>query len=153
FLDLVQFWHLLVGALLQGVTFSVAMPVRNALVPQLVPRHKLMNAVSLQMGGMNLTRVIGPTIAGLLIGPLGLGAVWAIEVSLFPIATLSILPLPSHGMTGAASNGEAMLSQMAEGFRYIGRTPLIKILQLSALVMPLFAFPVQLVLPVFAKDV
>ncbi len=153
FMGVVEFWHLLIGALLQGITFSVAMPVRNALVPQLIPRHKLMNAVSLQMGGMNLTRVIGPALGGLLLAPLGLGAVWAIEVALFAIATLSILPLPSHGMTGRASTSEPMLRQMAEGFRYVGRTPLIRVLLLSALVMPLFAFPVQLVLPVFAKDV
>jgi MFS family permease len=154
FLDLVHFWHLLLGAFLQGVTFSVAMPVRNALVPQLIPRHKLMNAVSLQMGGMNLTRIVGPAFAGLLIAPLGIDGVWAIEAALFTIATLSILPLPSHGMTGrAAASSEAMLGQLADGFRYIGRTPLIRVLLLSALVMPLFAFPVQLVLPVFALKV
>jgi MFS family permease len=153
FMELVQFWHLLVGALLQGATFSVAMPVRNALVPQLIPRHKLMNAVSLQMGGMNLTRIIGPTIAGLLIAPLGIGSVWAIETVLFTTATLSIIPLPSHGMKGRAEATGSMLPQLAEGFRYIGRTPLMRVLLLSALVMPLFAFPVQLVLPVFAKDV
>lgn len=153
FLDIVQFWHLLVGALMQGATFSVAMPVRNALVPQLIPRHKLMNAVSLQMGGMNLTRIIGPAIAGLLIAPLGIGMVWAIEVVLFTVATLSIIPLPSHGMKGGAETTGSMLPQLAEGFRYIGRTPLMRVLLLSALVMPLFAFPVQLVLPVFQRDV
>ncbi|MEZ4552574.1 MAG: MFS transporter [Dehalococcoidia bacterium] len=153
FLDLVEFWHLLLGAFLQGITFSVAMPVRNALVPQLIPRHKLMNAVSLQMGGMNLTRIIGPALAGLLVAPLGIGAVWGIEAALFATATLSILPLPSHGMTGRAGGGEAMLGQLAGGFRYIGRAPLIRVLLLSALVMPLFAFPVQLVLPVFAIKV
>lgn len=153
FLDLVHFWHLLLGAFLQGVTFSVAMPVRNALVPQLIPRHKLMNAVSLQMGGMNLTRIVGPAFAGILIAPLGIGGVWSIEAVLFTVATLSILPLPSHGMTGRAASSEAMLGQLADGFRYIGRTPLIRVLLLSALVMPLFAFPVQLVLPVFALKV
>ena len=153
FFDVVQFWHLLVGGVFQGVTFSVAMPVRNALVPQLIPRHKLMNAVSLQMGGMNLTRIIGPAIAGLLIAPLGLGGVWTIAVVLYVIATLSIIPLPSHGMVGRGAAGGAMLSELAGGFRYIGRTPLIRVLLLSALVMPLFAFPVQLVLPVFAKEV
>jgi MFS family permease len=66
---------------------------------------------------------------------------------------LSIFPLPSHGMTGRAGSGEPMFRQMVEGFRYVGRAPLIKVLLLSALVMPLFAFPVQLVLPVFAQDV
>jgi MFS family permease len=56
-------------------------------------------------------------------------------------------------MKGRAEATGSMLPQLAEGFRYIGRTPLMRVLLLSALVMPLFAFPVQLVLPVFAKDV
>ena len=152
-LDLVQFWHLLIGGVFQGAIFSVAMPVRNALVPQLVPRHKLMNAVSLQMGGMNLTRIVGPATAGVLIAPFGLGGAWVMAVGLYVIATLSIVPLPSHGMVGRGAEGGRMLSELVGGFRYIGRTPLIRVLLLSALVMPLFAFPVQLVLPVFAKEV
>ena len=43
--------------------FAVNMPARQAMVPQLVPQHKLMNAISLQMGGMTLTRIVGPAVA------------------------------------------------------------------------------------------
>ncbi|MSQ36489.1 MAG: MFS transporter [Dehalococcoidia bacterium] len=148
----VEFWHLLVGAVLQGVMMSIVMPVRQAMVTQLVPRHKLMNAVSLQMSGMNLTRVIGPVIAGLIIAPFGLGVTWWVAVALYAVATVSIVLLPAHGMTALRARG-SVLAELGGGFAYIWRTPLMRLLLLTAMLMPLFAFPVQLVLPVFAKDV
>lgn len=80
----IELWHLIAVSLVTGTVFSFNMPARQALVPNLVPQHKLMNAISLQMGGMNLTRIIAPATGGLLIAPprhrLGLhdhhGALW-----------------------------------------------------------------------------
>ena len=149
---LIEFWHLLMGALFLGLTISLAMPARNALVPQLIPQHKLMNAVSLQMGGMNLTRIIGPTLAGVLIAPIGLGAVWSFSVVLYLVAMATTLWLPQHGMVAHASQ-DGFMKEMADGFKFAMGDPLIRLLILSGLVMPLFAFPVQLVLPVFAEEV
>ena len=74
----IELWHLFLASLLNGVLMSLNMPARQALVPQLVPRHKLMNAISLQMGEMNLTRIIAPALAGMLVAPLGLGWVFLI---------------------------------------------------------------------------
>src|SRR5690606_4993173 len=74
--DWIEFWHLVAVSLVTAVVFTFNMPARQALVPQLVPHHKLMNAISLQMGGMNLTRIIAPAVAGLLIAPIGVGKVY-----------------------------------------------------------------------------
>ena len=152
FADMIEFWHLLVGSVFLGLTISLAMPARNALVPQLIPQHKMMNAVSLQMGGMNFTRIIGPAIAGVLLVPLGIGPVWTFSVLLYVVAIATTLLLPRHGMVSKADNA-GFMTEMAEGFRYSMSNPLIRLLILTGLVMPLFAFPVQLVLPVFAEEV
>ncbi|MEX2376355.1 MAG: MFS transporter, partial [Dehalococcoidia bacterium] len=52
---LIEFWHLMVAAVGTGSIMSLIMPARQAIIPQLVPQQLLMNAISLQMGGMNLT--------------------------------------------------------------------------------------------------
>ena len=148
----IQFWHLVLGAIGTGVVISLAMPARQALVPQLVPQHMLMNAISLQMAGMNLTRIIGPALAGLLIGLLGVGVVWSLSVGLYALAVVTLLPLPKHGMV-ARGTRRSVGEDLTGGFRYILATPLFRLLILTAMVMPLFAFPVQLILPVFADDV
>jgi MFS family permease len=142
----------MVGTILTGVVLPLCMPSRNAVLPLLVAQHRITNAVSLSMGGQNLTRIIGPSIAGLLIAPLGLGVVWGLIVVLEVVAILSVLPLPRHGMRSThASHG--FVTDLTAGFQYIGASRLMALLVFSAMVMPLFGFPIQQALPVFAEDV
>lgn len=151
--DLIEFWHLLAISLATGSVFSFNMPARQALVPLLVPQHKLMNAISLQMGGMNLTRIIAPAAGGLLIGPLGVGVVYLLTFALFMLAVASEFHLPKHGMKAEKARRESFSEEFMGGFRYIWQHPTLRLLIVAALVMPLFGFPVQQMLPVFAKDV
>ncbi|MCK9495704.1 MAG: MFS transporter [Dehalococcoidia bacterium] len=150
----VAFWHLMVAAVLTGIIMSLVMPARQAIIPALVPQHLLMNAISLQMGGMNLSRIIGPAIAGLMIAPIGAGGVYAVTVVLFAIGVVSLAPLPRHGMVSKeGKEPTAFFADLSEGFAYIARDPLFRLLIGSALLMPLFMFPVQQILPVFSEDV
>jgi MFS family permease len=151
----IEFWHLIVAALFTGCIMSLVMPARQAVIPQLVPQHLLMNAISLQMGGMNLTRILGPTLAGVLIAPIGVGGVYMVTVLLFGLGVASILPLPRHGMVARRTSEAptAFFADLVGGFRYIGGDPLFRLLITAALVMPLFMFPVQQILPVFAEDI
>jgi len=147
-----EFWHLVATSLVTGFVFSFNMPARQALVPNLVPAHKLTNAVSLQMGGMNLTRIIAPALGGLLIGPIGAGWVYMITVALFGLAVASEFHLPTHGM-GASSAPKSFREDFLGGFLYIKSDRMIGLLIVAAILMPLFAFPVNQILPVFAEDV
>ncbi|MDA0269739.1 MAG: MFS transporter [Chloroflexi bacterium] len=150
----IEFWHLAAAAMSMGLFFSVVMPARQAIVPQLVPQHLMMNAISLQMSGQNVTRIIGPAVAGLLIAPMGVGNVYLVTVALFVISVISLLPLPKHGMVAVSRDaGTRMMSELGAGFTFVWRTPLFRMLIIIALVMPLFAFPVNQILPVFAEDV
>jgi MFS transporter, DHA1 family, staphyloferrin A biosynthesis exporter len=150
--DVVEFWHLLIATVGLGLTFATVMPARQAIVPMLVPQHRMMNAVVLQMGSMNVTRIIGPAAAGLLLVFLSMGTVWAITTGLFFISVLTVLPLPAYGMK-EGTRSKSFASDFAGGFRYILHRPLLRMLIVSAMMMPLFVFPVQMVLPVFVDDV
>jgi MFS family permease len=132
--------------------FSFNMPARSALVPLLVPQHKLMNAISLQMGGMNFTRIIAPAVAGVLIAPLGVGVVYLITAILFCIAVLCEVRLPRHGL-GATARGTNAIQEFADGLRYVTRDRLIGLLVLTGMLIPFFGFPVQQMLPIFAEEV
>ena len=150
--DLIAYWHLFVLSFSAGAIFSLNMPARQALVPLLVPQHKLMNAISLQMGGMNFTRIVAPAMAGLLIAPMGLGWVYVLTVVLFTVAVLSEFRLPAHGLDGEG-RAERFTEELTAGFRYVAATPIIAMLLVAGMLMPFFAFPVQIMLPVFADDV
>ncbi len=150
--DQIVFWHLLAVSLVTGIVFSFNMPARQALVPQLVPRHKLMNAISLQMGGQNATRILAPAIAGVLIAPLGIGWVYVVTTMLFVVATASEFRLPVHGMVNPRER-RPFLDDFVGGFQYILGQRTLALLLALGLVFPLFAFPLQQMLPVFAEDV
>jgi MFS family permease len=148
----VQFWQLAVVSVVSGLFMSFNMPARQAIVPQLVPQHKLMNAVSLQQAGMNVTRILGPALAGLLIAPVGVGWAYMVTFVLFVLATVSELHLPKHGMKNTRPP-QKFRKDLMGGFRYIAQNRLIAQLLILGLVFPLFAFPLQMMLPVFASDV
>jgi len=63
----IEFWHILAIGVVNGSLMAFNMPSRQALISDIVPVEKLMNAISLNNSGMNLTRVFGPALAGVLI--------------------------------------------------------------------------------------
>ncbi|MEX2080479.1 MAG: MFS transporter [Dehalococcoidia bacterium] len=150
--DLIQFWHLIAISVATGGLFSFNMPARQALVPLLVPQHKLMNAISLQMGGMNLTRIVAPALGGLLIAPIGIGWVYMLTFVMFGLAVASEFHLPKIGM-GTERVRQSFRTEFTGGFVHIKNDPTLRLLMTMALLMPLFGFPVQQMLPVFAEEV
>jgi MFS family permease len=59
--------HLFISGLAQGVVFAFGGPARQAFIPDVVGEKQLMNAIALNSAGMNLSRVVGPSIAGALV--------------------------------------------------------------------------------------
>ena len=149
----IEFWHLLIIGMVSGTTFAFNMPARQSIVPQLVPRHKMMNAISLQMGGQNLTRVVAPALAGGLIGPVGVGWVYVLIAGLFLTPVISELRLPDHGMTTARKKSARAREDFAEALHYIRSDRQVAQLLILGLVFPLFAIPLYQILPAFAEDV
>jgi MFS transporter, DHA1 family, staphyloferrin A biosynthesis exporter len=150
----IEFWHLLATSFVGAIIQSAVMPTRQAVVPLLVPQHLVMNAVSLQMGTMNLTRIFGPAIGGILIGPFGIGTAYAVCTGFFLMSVITTLPLPRHGMRQDRKGRRgSFVDDLLGGMRFVAQRPLFRMLIAVALLMPLFAFPLQHLLPVFQADV
>lgn len=150
--DWVKFWHLVAFSFVFGGLFATSMPSRQAVVSQLVPRHKLMNAVSLNMAGQALTAVLAPSLAGALIDPVGPGWVYMMTVVLFIVGLPAVLQVPRHGMV-AAGRANSFLRDLAQGLGFIRRDRTILMLILLGLLFPFVAFPVQQLSVVFAEEV
>jgi MFS family permease len=150
--ELIEFWHILATSVVTGAVFSFNMPTRAAIVPLLVPQHKLMNAVSLQAGGQNLTRIVAPAMGGVLIAPLGAGWVYAITGLFFIVAVMSELRLPAHGLT-TAPKATKFSQEFVEGLHFVARDRLLGMLVLMSMLVPFFSFPAQQLLPIFADEI
>jgi MFS family permease len=143
--------HLLVAALINGVLQAVLSPTQQAVSPRLVPRESLTNAVGLVIAGQSMTRVVGPSVAGVLIGFAGSGSAFIAQAiaALAAFVLIFLTPIP------AATRGIAVvrLRNMVEGLRFVaGRTDL-RTLFLMASIPFLLAFPYSQFLSVFARDV
>jgi len=147
-----EFWHLVVTAGLMGCVFPMIMPARSAIVVNMVGKKGLGSAMALNMTGVNVTRVVGPALAGAAIPLVGVERVYLAHLVLYVLALVALfrverLPPP------AGAHHQSILRNMVDGFRYLGENRLVLILLLYGLVPQFLAMPFQTLLPAFARDV
>jgi MFS family permease len=149
-------WQIILFTFLQGVGQALVGPVRQAMVANTVPREDLMNAIALNSFAQNLMRVIGPTIAGVLIATSGPAVNFGIQSAAYVVTFILVLPLQtpySNRPRRSARDGASFGGSLVEGFKYLRQQPVLMGLILLALVPVLFTTPINLaLLPVFAKE-
>ena len=146
-----EYWHILVQVTVVGAVFPFVMPARNAIVADVVGRRRLTNAMALSMTAVNVTRVVGPSVGGLLIGFAGVEVAYSINAGLYVLALAAMLGV--HRAPVANPSGHSMLRNMAQGFRYVGENRLVLVLLFFGLVPMFLVMPFQTLLVVFAEDI
>jgi MFS family permease len=137
----------------QGLGFAINAPAWMAFVPSLVPPEAMVNAIALNSGQFSLARVIGPAVAGLLIGASarGVALIFAINAVSF-VTVLIALALVRSEPTPLRQRRTAR-DLFVGGLSYTwGHRPIRAMIAVIA-VMSLFAAPVTALLPIFAADV
>lgn len=144
-------WHILVLAFLLGCVHAVEIPARHSLLPALVPREELHNAVALNASVFNLARFLGPAIAGLLIVRLGEAWVFLINGMTFTATVLALLAmgLEAKDRSGARRPRGGLL----DGFHHAWREPTLRHAILLVAAVSLCASPYTVLMPVFAREV
>jgi MFS family permease len=143
-------WHLLVAAALNGTIMSLNQMVRQTFVPALVPREHLANAVSMNSAAGNAMRIVGPAIAGVIIGLFGVAAcfiVQAASVGLALLATVRIARPARDSRAGGVPGG------VLDGLREVRRHHAIAGLIILTAIPAIFVFPYITLMSVFARDV
>lgn len=143
---------LMIVAAARGVIIAFNLPARHTLISDLVPREDLANAVALNSLTLNLTKILGPLIGGLVIGAAGVSACFLINGFSF-IAVLAMLLAMDLPRKIRARHKESLARSLVGGFRYIGGNSSICLLVLVALIPMFFAQPYLTMLTVFAEDV
>ncbi|MDP8972051.1 MAG: MFS transporter [Actinomycetota bacterium] len=144
-------WSLLVLVALYGTVMSFIFPTRTTMVPSLVRREDLANGVALNSAGQNATRVIGPSLAGVLIALLGVAQTFAIAAALQALALVATARLPS-AIAETTVRGGTGLTGLTLGLRIVAKTPYLIALITLALVPTVLVMPYINLMPVFARD-
>ena len=141
---------ILVIAFLSGLTQSQSAPTYQAVLPSLVPREQIPNAVALNSLQFNTSRAIGPVIAGLLLAQAGTGACFVANAVSFVVV---ILVLWFIRFPGVAATRENLREGLRTGIRHVAGTPLLRTFTLLAGATSFLSFPLITFLPTIAGDV
>ena len=148
----VQVWQVLLLATLLGIASAFDIPMRQSFVVEMVGKDDLMNAIALNSSLFNGARVIGPAIAGLLIGAVGIAWCYFLN-GLSYIAVIAGLlmmrlpPRPPPVQTASAWTG------FREVLMYLRTDRRLRVLMVLTAILSVFGFPYISMMPVFARDV
>lgn len=146
-----ELWVLIL-AFAYGSSMAFIFPTRHAIIPALVEKKDLGNAIALNAAGQNATRVFGPSLAGLLIATVGLTGTFVVAAALQIIALLSTMRLPRAAEAPQSGARPRMLASVREGLVYVARDPMLTGLILLATIATVFIMPYLNLMPVFARD-
>ncbi|WP_020589628.1 MFS transporter [Desulfobacter curvatus] len=148
--NLIQIWHLVVIGIFQGAVFPFTMPTRQALIPLLVGKDNLPNALAMDSAGRNLNRVLAPSMAGVLI-------TWCPTIAFYTVAAfylisiLTMTKLPSVKAT--VDSTQNPMQQMLYGFSYIIENRRLLIFIGMGFLAVTLGMPYQQMLAFFQDDV
>jgi len=149
--DHVQVWHILALSFVVGTAQSFGGPAYSALVPSLVEKQDVPNAIALNSIQFNLARVIGPVIGGLAMKFAGAGWCFALNSLSFLAVIISLLRLNIN--FSPPRTGESIMTSMKQGFTFVRAQGAMTKLILIAFLMTFLGIPTIAFLPVFAKIV
>lgn len=157
----IHFWHFIFFGVINGTILAMSMPARSALIPEVVGEDNLVNAMALQNATFNLSRILGPAIAGGLIALLAggdstsstsVGTVFFIIATLYLCATCSTALLRRSGKP-VTKKVTSPLDDVKEGFQYMWQDKMILGLLIMSFVPFTFGFATSFLLPAFNQDV
>jgi MFS family permease len=150
-LGTVRFWHLMVLGCIDGTMAGINMPSRQSIISDIVPVHGMMNAVSLSSAAMNMTRIVGPSVAGVLIVYLGTTGVFYLIAGVYGVAILFTSLIGVRKKTGERIQ-KGIAADIIEGFGYARSNPTLLGLLILSFVPALFGFPYIALLPAWARE-
>lgn len=150
----ITIWQVIVLSFASGIATTMANPTFYAMMHDIVDRERLMSAIALNSTQYNLSRIIGPTIAGLMISAIGIAGCFYLNGLSFlaMIAALWMIRSPSVGHAEFIGQRD-VVRQMIAGLRYIRGRPRVTAILVIAATVSLLVIPYLVFLPVFARDV
>jgi MFS family permease len=154
----VQVWQVMILAALLGITNSIDMPTRQAFAVEMVGREDVTNAVGLNSAMFNASRVIGPAVAGLLIGAFSISIAFLLNGISFIAVIAAYLMMRTDELRPAPvivrpTTVRGVFASLAEGGRFVRQTPLVLLSVTVVGLVATFGMNFQVLMPPYADNV
>lgn len=153
--NVIEIWHIIALSLCLGVINAFEVPIRQSFVVEMVERDKesLSNAIALNSTVFNLSRLIGPSVAGVLISVVGEGWCFMANALSYAIVLGSLLMMRLPKNSIARPKEAQVLRKLKEGIRYIGSNSMMRSLLVLLAIVSFSNASLRTLAPIFAKDV
>ena len=149
----IQYWHLLITSALLGIVNTLDMPVRQSFLIELVGKEDLMNGIALNSAMFNLSRTIGPAIAGLVMKYFGIAACFLVNSVSFAAVLVSLFFIKPLIVSKPVIREVNIFKDISDGLKYIYHKKILFITILIMAVIGTFAMNFNVLVPVFSVEV
>jgi len=151
---IIAVWHIIVLSVFLGAINAFDMPTRQSFLLEMIEnKEDIGNAIAINSSMFNSARLLGPSIAGIVIAAIGEGLCFLLNALSYVAVILALLAMKLPARPKSTKSETGVLEGFTEGFRYIsGFLPIRNILLLLALVS-LLGMPYAVLMPVFARDI
>jgi MFS family permease len=153
FFGRVEVWHIFLLSFLTGTAQAFSGPAYISLLPTLVRREDVPNAVAMNSMQFNLARMIGPVLAGFALVTLGAAACFALNGLSFVAVIVAVMMMSTAAGAHVARDRKSVADDIRDGIRFVGANRLLVQLSLLGFAGMFLGAPFVTLLPVVAKDV
>jgi MFS family permease len=149
--DSLEVWHLALGSFFSGITWTTDNPVRRTMIGEVVGPERMSAAMSIDVGANNASRMLGPTVGGILLATFGIGGAFAVSVAGYLIAVVVALWV-RHRNIAAPPGGASVLERMIEGLMLVRRERRLSGIMVITVIYNTFGWPFTSMIPVIGQD-
>jgi len=146
-----EIWHIALASFISGLTWTTDNPVRRTMIGEVVGPERMSAAMSIDVGANNASRMLGPTVGGILLATLGIGGAFAVSVAGYLVAAMVALRV-RHRNTALPSSAAGVLERMIEGLLLVRRDPRLSGTMVITVIYNTFGWPFTSMIPVIGQD-
>ena len=146
-----EVWHVALASFVNGIAWTTDNPVRRTMIGEVVGPERMSAAMSLDVGANNASRMLGPTVGGVLLATIGIGGAFAVSVACYVVAVAAAMRIHHRNSvrpTGAAS----VVARMIEGFMLVRRDQRLVGTLVITVIYNTFGWPFTSMIPVIGQD-
>jgi predicted MFS family arabinose efflux permease len=146
-----EIWHIALASFISGLTWTTDNPVRRTMIGEVVGPERMSAAMSIDVGANNASRMLGPTVGGILLATVGIGGAFAVSVAGYLVAAMVAVRVRHHNATSPSGAG-GVLGRMIEGFLLVRRDPRLSGTMIITVIYNTFGWPFTSMIPVIGQD-
>jgi hypothetical protein len=146
-----EVWHVALASFVNGIAWTTDNPVRRTMIGEVVGPDRMSAAMSLDVGANNASRMLGPTVGGVLLATIGIGGAFAVSVACYLVAVAAAVRI-HHRNTARLSGAGSVVARMIEGFLLVRHDRRLIGTLVITVIYNTFGWPFTSMIPVIGQD-